>query len=311
MAELDFPAGTLITNFSFPSGAHSGVNTLFSGSSISDNDVSDNMFDTSETLTLSSPGSSSSFAALYQGTVNISGTDYPVFIYNGGYSVFGINLPAGTYPNFASLGTLDPSNLTVAFCFGAGTLIRTEAGETVVEDLKTGDLIFAETGDLVRVKWIGRQTVHKLFAGPRMQPVRIRAGALGDGLPHSDLTVTADHGMVLDGLVINASALVNGTTIDFVPMAELEDSFTVYHIETEHHDVILANGAPAETFVDAVTRSHFDNFQEYLDLYGAERIIPEMDRPRISSQRLVPEAIKARLGIAPIVDFELDAAQSA
>jgi len=47
-------------------------------------------------------------------------------------------------------------------------------------------------------------------------------------------------------LVINASALVNGTTIDFVPMAELDSSFTVYHIETEAHDVIQARPAILE-----------------------------------------------------------------
>ena len=81
-------------------------------------------------------------------------------------------------------------------------------------------------------------------------------------------------------------------------MNELDDQFTFYHIETEAHDVILANGVPTETFVDAVTRQNFDNYQEYLDLYGAERIIREMDRPRISTQRLVPETIKTRLGIA-------------
>ncbi|MEM9764783.1 MAG: Hint domain-containing protein, partial [Pseudomonadota bacterium] len=98
-----------------------------------------------------------------------------------------------------------------------------------------------------------------------------------------------------DGMVINASALVNGDTIDFVPMAELADSFTVYHVETESHDVILANGAPAETFIDVASRRAFDNYQEYLDLYGHERIIQAQPLPRISSARLVPQAIKARL----------------
>jgi len=90
---------------------------------------------------------------------------------------------------------------------------------------------------------------------------------------------------------------VNGRTIAFVPLADLPQQVTYYHIETEAHDVILANGTPAETFVDAVTRSHFDNYQEYLDLYGAERIIPEMQAPRITARRLVPAAIRARLGI--------------
>lgn len=202
-------------------------------------------------------------------------------------------------PNFpATFADLPPLITTpLATCFGKGTLIQTNAGETCVEDLKIGDLIRAAAGDLVPVKWIGRQTLHKWTHGPHMRPVRISAGALGDGLPSQDLTVTTDHGMVIDGLVINASALVNGDTIDFVPMAELEDSFTVFHIETENHDVILANGAPSETFVDAAGRDAFDNFQEYLDLYGVERIIPELSHPRIASRRLLPPGLKARLGL--------------
>lgn len=103
--------------------------------------------------------------------------------------------------------------------------------------------------------------------------------------------------MILDGMVINASALVNGTTIDFVPMSEVPDQVTYYHVETEAHDVIFANGAPAETFVDYFGRRGFDNHQDYIDLYGAERIIPEMRQPRISAGRLLPEKIKARLHI--------------
>ncbi|MFZ7094428.1 Hint domain-containing protein [Primorskyibacter sp. 2E233] len=198
------------------------------------------------------------------------------------------------------------SETSYPYCFAAGTLIATPTGETVVEALDIGDLVTTADGRTVPIKWIGRQTVHKFFAGPKMEPVRFRAGALGDGLPHSDLTVTADHGMVLDGLVINASALINGTTIDWVPMAELPKRVTYYHIETEAHDVILANGAPAETFVDYAGRQAFDNYQEYVDLYGAERIIHEMDRPRLSALRLVPQAIRDRLGIPAEPEFNWD-----
>ncbi|KMW56063.1 hypothetical protein AIOL_001015 [Candidatus Rhodobacter oscarellae] len=184
-------------------------------------------------------------------------------------------------------------------CFAAGTMIATPEGEAAVEALAIGDRVRTADGRDVAVKWLGVQT-HRAAAvnlplPEGAQPVRIRAGALGGGLPHSDLTVTADHGMVIDGMVINASALVNHDTIDFVPLSELEDSITVYHIETEAHDVILANGAPAETFLDAAGRAAFDNYQEYLDLYGAERIIPEMAMPRISSARLLPQTIKDRL----------------
>ena len=196
-------------------------------------------------------------------------------------------------------GVVGASSATAyTYCFAADTMIATPKGETRVDALAIGDRITTAAGAVVPVKWIGRQTRHKLFSGPKMQAIRIRAGALGDGLPHSDLTVTADHGLILDGHVINASALVNGDSINWVPLAELPDTFTVYHVETEAHDVILANGAAAETFIDYAGRAAFDNYQEYLDLYGCERLIHEMPLPRISSARHMHDALKDQLGAA-------------
>lgn len=191
-------------------------------------------------------------------------------------------------------------------CFAPGSLIATPGGERAVEALAIGDLVLTASGQAVPIKWIGRQTVFPwISVSEKMEPVRFRKGALGGGLPHSDLIVTADHGMIVDGLVINASALVNGTTIEFVPVSELPHLITYYHIETENHDVILANGAPSETFVDVPGRRGFDNYQEYLELYGAERIITEMRAPRITCRRMLPDTIRARLGIVDdIVDFD-------
>ncbi len=185
-------------------------------------------------------------------------------------------------------------SLANVYCFAEGTGVATPSGETPVEHLKIGDLVRTADGREVAAIWIGRQTLSRNLAGERAQLVRIAAGSLGN---HRDLFVTADHGMVLDGLVINASALVNGDSINWVAMSETPEVQTVYHVETAAHDVILANGAACETYLDIPGRRAFDNYQEYLDLYGAERIIPEMDRLRISSRRLLPEAIRARLGI--------------
>ena len=130
-----------------------------------------------------------------------------------------------------------------------------------------------------------------------MAPVRVTAGALGDGLPHSDLVLTPDHALILDGLAITAGALVNGTTITLDPLDALPETVTYYHVETDAHDVILAHGAAAETFVDAVTRRRFDNHSEYAALYGEDRVIEEMPLPRVASARLVPAGLRARLGI--------------
>ena len=184
-------------------------------------------------------------------------------------------------------------------CFAAGTLIATPDGETTVETLSIGDMLLTQDGRTVPVKWIGRQTVHKLFTpAERFAPVRIAAGALGEGLPHTDLVLTADHALIIDDLAINAGALVNGTTITCDPIDSLPERVTYYHIETENHDVILANGAPAETFVDYVGRKAFDNYAEYVELYGDELPITEMDRPRVSAARLLPPHIRTRLATA-------------
>mgnify|MGYP006956421140 CR=1 FL=1 len=59
---------------------------------------------------------------------------------------------------------------------------------------------------------------------------------IGHGLPRQDLIVTGDHGMVLDGLVINAAALDKGATIYFASASQLGAEFTVYHVETEGRD---------------------------------------------------------------------------
>ena len=188
-------------------------------------------------------------------------------------------------------------------CFFPGTLIATPFGELKVEELVSGDLVLVGETSVVPVKWIGRQTVSTLF-GPaeRLMPVRFAAGSLGGGggqflLPQSDLTVTPDHAMHVDGILCEAGALVNGTTITRVPLSEFGESYTVYHVETEAHEIILANGAPAETFVDNASRRAFDNFTEFEALHGNPPEMKELPYPRASNARHLPARIKNRLGI--------------
>jgi hypothetical protein len=182
------------------------------------------------------------------------------------------------------------------YCFAAGTGIATIHGEVAVEELKIGDLVLTQSGHYVPVKWLGVQTISTMFEpAERLMPVRISAGALGEQVPHTDLVVTADHAILIDGFMINAAALVNGTSVDWVPLEQMGETFTVYHVETENHDMIFANGAPAETFIDCTSRKCFDNYDEYVALFGEEQVISEMNYPRISAGRLVPERIRQRL----------------
>lgn len=250
------------------------------------------------TVTITSndgPPASQNFTATYDGLTA------------GGLPVFTLDTSdVGFIPN-GSIGILSETDLTGQFsavvntgdftvCFAAGSLIATPKGERAVETLAIGDLVTTADGRTVPVKWIGRQTVQKFFTpADQFAPVRITAGALGDGLPHADLRLTACHGLVIDGVLINAGALVNGTTILRESKAELPDRMTYWHVETEDHDVILANGAPAETFISKASRERFDNYAEYLALYGDVADRPELDMPRVSAARLVPTHIRARL----------------
>ncbi|MBW4982066.1 Hint domain-containing protein [Mameliella sp. CS4] len=275
-----FSAPSGATTYSFPAGPNS---TLFD---TADSGVNDGMTDVGAALDWSDHTGG---VTLY----GFSGNGDPIVLLDDG-SYYTLSNDAGLNGQLVSP---DTSPATYVYCFAQGTMIAGPDREIPVQDLSIGDLVQTAEGRTVPVKWIGRQTVHNRIGAPKTSLVRIRAGALGNGLPHTDLTVTADHGMVIDGYVINASALVNGTTIDFVPRSELPETFTVYHVETEAHEVILANGAPSETFIDYRDRRSFENHDEYLGLYGCERIVPEMRAPRISSARHLPAGIRARLGI--------------
>ena len=231
-------------------------------------------------------------------TITSGGVEYPVF--KNGFGQFAFILPqnGSTQTLIPSSGTTNTyqAEAQTYLCFAAGTEIAGPERARAVEDLRIGDMILTADGRAVPVKWIGRQTLSKRFTpADRFAPVRLRAGALAEGVPHSDLVLTADHALILDGLAVTAGALVNGTTILREPCGALPERVTYYHVETDGHEVILANGAAAETFVDYLGRRAFDNFAEYLALYEEHAVIPEMDRPRIAAARLLPAAIRARL----------------
>ncbi len=196
-------------------------------------------------------------------------------------------IPAGT--NLV-LDVGEPTTI----CFMQGTAIATPDGERAVEDLAIGDRVCTADGSMQEVKWIGRQSVTTSAAVPaHVKPVRIRAGALGAHLPVRDLLVSADHALLIDGALVHASALVNGTTIT----RELNTpaQFTYYHIETESHALVLAEGVAAETFVDNAGRRGFDNYAEYEALYPVASSVAHMDRPRAKSPRQLPYAVRARM----------------
>jgi hypothetical protein len=150
-------------------------------------------------------------------------------------------------------------------CFLRGTLIRAKAGDIAVEDLRIGDVIFAAGGAERAVKWIGRRRyAAPLPDNPDIIPVQIKAGALADNVPARDLFISPLHAVGVDGFLVPAGALINGVSV--ISRDDITE-IAYFHIETGQHDMIIANGAPAETFIDDNSRKMFDNADEYARLY--------------------------------------------
>ncbi len=151
-------------------------------------------------------------------------------------------------------------------CYCSGTMISALAGEQAVEDLRIGDILLTARGEQRPIKWIGRRSYAGRFlaANPGIKPIRFRAGLLGGGLPQRDLLVSPDHAMFLHGILVPAKALVNGGTIR---QEHGLDRVDYYHVELDSHDIILAEGAASETFLDDDSRGIFHNAAEYAALY--------------------------------------------
>jgi antigen 43 len=148
--------------------------------------------------------------------------------------------------------------LVTAQCFRSGTRILTERGELAVEALRIGDLVQTVLGGTAApIIWVGRRDVD--CAGhpqPRkVWPVCVSAGAFGPGRPHSDLFLSPDHAVYVDNGLIPVRHLINGSTIMQVPV----DRVTYHHIELAEHNVVLAEGLPAESFLDMRDRSNYVN----------------------------------------------------
>jgi hypothetical protein len=123
-------------------------------------------------------------------------------------------------------------------CFLKGTMIRTVHGDKKIEDLLVGDPIPTVFGGEAPIKSITRRRFG--------MAVRIARSALGSDLPNKDLYVSSPHALLIDGTLVAAGNLLNGTTIieplDF-------DDFESFDIVLEQHNVIYANGAPCETLL--------------------------------------------------------------
>ncbi|WP_299845218.1 Hint domain-containing protein [uncultured Roseovarius sp.] len=148
-------------------------------------------------------------------------------------------------------------------CFTPGTRIETPQGPRLVEELREGDFVQTKDNGAQEIEWVGsrRMTGARLFAMPRLRPVRIRAGALGIDRPDAELLVSPEHRMLIKGdvarslfnvpeVLVSAKDLINGSTVS-VDLAVRE--VTYVHLLLPQHQVLWANGIETESFHPAST----------------------------------------------------------
>ncbi len=183
---------------------------------------------------------------------------------------------AGSFTTSDFLVTQDTGATTIALhgtttivpnpCFTPGTRILTARGEVAVEALAVGDAVINHAGEDQEIVWIGRRDLD-ICRHPKpetVRPVIIEAGALAEGVPARRLVISPDHALFIDNVLVQAKDLVNGSSI----RPDLNARHVrYYHVELAVHDILFAEGAAVESYLDTGHRGAFDNAEAPLLLH--------------------------------------------
>ncbi len=192
-------------------------------------------------------------------TIDLKGVTPSTVTFNSGT----LSFTGGEFPlSLAAPGTIvattsGDGTAVTALCFGVNTMIATPSGERPVQELTVGELVLTHRGTACPIVWIG--TGRLLAARGRRSaatPVIVRRHALANNVPNRDLCLTKGHALYFDDALIPVEELVNHRSIlwdDHAQQVEL------YHIELDTHEVLIANGAPAESYRDDGNRWLFQN----------------------------------------------------
>jgi hypothetical protein len=139
-----------------------------------------------------------------------------------------------------------------------------------VEALRVGDRAVTASGRSRPILWIGHRRLD-LRRHPRPQdvmPVRVQAGAFGpgvrgEGVPRRDVLLSPDHAVFAGGVLVPVRYLVNGLSI----AQEAAEAITYYHVELDAHDVLLAEGLPAESYLNTGNRGAFANGGDVIEAH--------------------------------------------
>ena len=142
-------------------------------------------------------------------------------------------------------------------CFTSGTQVATPQGLRMVETLKAGDQLQTRDNGIQTIVWAGEKTLDRanLAVIPNLRPVRIKAGALGAGMPTRDMLVSPNHRILIvsakaklffeqSEVLVAAKYLTGCDGIDVVNAS----CVTYVHFMFKNHEVVLSDGIWSESF---------------------------------------------------------------
>jgi hypothetical protein len=176
------------------------------------------------------------------------------------------------------LGDVD-INLNVP-CFCTGTQIATKRGLVAVERLMVGDMVLTLDNGYCPIRWINGRALSKrdLALNPKLLPVRITAGALGNGTPVSDLMVSRQHRVLVTSAIVERMFDTNEVLIPAIKLCGLDgveqvtDATEVgyWHILFDRHEVVFSNGLATESLFtgpEALKSLPFESREEIIALF--------------------------------------------
>jgi len=211
----------------------------------------------------------------------------------GAYYYYDFN---GSSPTNAGNQTISIQLKDLVVCFVAGTKIRTPEGEKAIEELQIGDLVSTANGAKA-LKFVCQSTrsFNELLATGK-NPIRVAAGAFG---ATADLLMSPSHAINLEGSLIESGALIDHASVERVGEWNAPE-LTYFNLELDQHELIWANGVATESYfssyrTNGFSRQSWDNYSEYVALYGEGELMQELDMPRIAFSRQIPAAVAAKL----------------
>jgi hypothetical protein len=171
-------------------------------------------------------------------------------------------------------------------CFAGDARIATPSGEACARNLKAGDIVKVGNGRTAPIRLVMQRALSDadLQKWPKLRPVVISRGALGQGLPVADLRVSPQHRILINSPIAQRmfgtpEVLIAAIKLTMLPGVYIDQNatgVTYVHILFDDHQIVYAEGAPTESLLSGPFTLQTlppESREELLLLF------PEMGRP--------------------------------